>query len=119
MGCVIPGVQEPRGDPLWTAAVGFGIADVVEVDPELPLPADERDVLAVDDDDVVAAVVERVVDGLVPALEHAGDLLRRVERVLPLGVVNVPVAGERAPLLHALELGHPDPVRGPRVREWD
>ena len=37
---------------------------MVEVDPELPLPADQGDVLAVDDNYMVATVVERMVDGL-------------------------------------------------------
>ena len=57
-------MQQPGGDPLGPAAVGLGVADVVEVDPELPLAADEGDVLAVDDHHVVPTVVERVVDGL-------------------------------------------------------
>ena len=57
-------MQQPGGYPLGPPAVGLGVADVVEVDAELPLPADEGDVLAVDDHHVVAAVVERMVDGL-------------------------------------------------------
>ena len=57
-------MQQPGGDPLGPAAVGLGVSDVVEVDPELPLAADEGDVLAVDDHHVVPTVVERVVDGL-------------------------------------------------------
>ena len=47
-----------------------------------------------------------VPSSLVSALEDAGDLLGGVEGVLPLGVVDVPVPRERAPLLHPLELGH-------------
>ena len=63
MDCV-PGVEQPRGYPLGPAAVGLGVSDVVEVDSQLPLAPDEGDVLAVDHHHVVAAVVQRVVDGL-------------------------------------------------------
>ncbi len=64
---------------------------MMKVHPKLPFSAKQCDVSAVDDDDVVAAVVHRVVDGLVLALQHPCDLLGRLERVLPLCVIQVPV----------------------------
>ena len=64
IGCSVPGMQQPGGDPLGPPSVGLGVPDVVEVDPELPLPADEGHVLAVDHHHVVTAVVEWVVNGL-------------------------------------------------------
>ncbi len=106
---LLPGMQEPCRDPVRSPSaplVGLWIAGVVEVHSELPLPAEERHVSGVDDDDVVAALVGRVVDGLALALEHRRDGLGRVERVLPPRVVKPPLAGEGAPLLHALEPGH-------------
>ncbi len=48
---------------------------MMKVHPKLPFSAEQCDVSAVDDDDVVAAVVHRVVDGLVLALQHPRDLL--------------------------------------------
>jgi hypothetical protein len=63
---------------------------MMEINSELPLSAEQGHVSAVDDDDVVARVVHRVEDGLVLAFQHARDLLRRVEGVLPLGIVKVP-----------------------------
>ena len=63
---------------------------MMEVDPELPLSAQECDVSAVDDDDVITGVVHRVIDRLVLTLQHPGDLFRRVKRILPFGIVQIP-----------------------------
>ena len=62
----------------------------MKINSELPFSSEQSDVSAVDDDDVVAAVVHRVVDRLVLALKNAGDLLGGVKRVLPFGVVQIP-----------------------------
>ena len=103
-------MELPGRDPLGAPApglVGLGVAGVVKVDPEAPLLAQEGDVAAVDDDDVVPAVRGGVVDGLVLAHEDVGDLLGAVEGVLPLGVVDPPRPGEGGPLLDPLEARHP------------
>ena len=50
---------------------------MVEVDPVLPLPAEQRHVLAVDDDHVVPHVRRGVVDWLVLALQDLGHRLHR------------------------------------------
>ncbi len=105
----LPGGYPVRPSP--SPLVPARVAGVVEVDPVLPLPAQEGDVPGVDDDDVVAALVERVVDRLALALQAGRDDLGRVEGVLPAGVVEQPLAGEGAPLGHALEAGHGDEVR--------
>ena len=63
---------------------------MVKINSELPFSSEQSDVSAVDDDDVVAAVVHRVVDRLVLALKNPGDLLGGVKRVLPFGVEQIP-----------------------------
>ena len=80
MHCV-PGVEQPSGYPLGPAAVGLGVSDVVEVDSQLPLAPDEGHVLAVDHHHVVAAVVQRVVDGLqvVDCTDHMSCLIAMAE----------------------------------------
>ena len=75
----------------------------MKVDSVPPFSTKQGDVSAVDDHNVVAAVVERVVDGLVLALQDVGDLLGRVERVLPLGIVQKPLTRKSGPLLDPLE----------------
>ena len=85
---------------------GGRIAGVVIVDPVLPLPPQQSEVFAVDDDHVVPGVVHGMVDSLVPALQHPSDHLGRGEGVLPLGVVDVPVAREGRPLLHSVKPRH-------------
>lgn len=69
---------------------------MMKINSKLPFSSEQRDVSAVDDDDVVAGIVQRVVDRLVLALQDAGDLLGRVERVLPLGIVQIPVKIRRS-----------------------
>ena len=62
----------------------------MKINSELPFSSEQSDVSAVDDDDVVAAVVHRVVERFVLALKNPGDLLGGVKRVLPFGVVQIP-----------------------------
>ena len=91
---------------------GRRVASVVIVDPVLPLPPQQSDVFAVDDDHVVSGVVHGMVDSLVAALQHPGDHLGRGEGVLPLGVVDVPVTREGCPLLHSIKPRHAEPDQG-------
>ena len=73
---------------------GGGVASVVIVDPVLPLPPQQRDVLAVDHHHVVPAVGHRVIHGLVTPLEHLRHNyvrmsgLRGITLVMALAEVN-------------------------------
>ena len=69
---------------------------MMKINSKLPFSSEQCDVSAVDDNDMVASIVQRVVDRLVLALQDAGDLLGRVERVLPLGIVQIPVKIRRS-----------------------
>ena len=69
----VPVVELPGGDPqlaVVSAHVleGGGVAGVVIVHAVLPLPPQQRDVLAVDDHHMVSAVSHRVIHGLVTPL---------------------------------------------------
>ena len=104
-------VELPGGNPKLAILgshvfEGYRVASVMIIDPVLPLPPQQSDVFAVDDDHVVSGVVHGMVDSLVAALQHPGDHLGRGEGVLPLGVVDVPVPREGRPLLHSLKPRH-------------
>ena len=99
----------------------------------LTLPTGWIYLLAVDDDHMITSVIERVVDWLIfahqifchdlmlsnsnqwdwlsnekaPVLSVISEHnLGRLERILPLGVIEVPGLGKRRPLLHPLKPRH-------------
>ena len=79
------------------------VSGMMKIDAQLPFPAKKRYVLAVNDDNMIATIHTWTVDWFILSFEDGSDFTSRLERILPFCIIQIPIFGERAPLLHSLK----------------